>query len=193
MAKREDELRLTCRLYLNEEKGQKTLAMMEELLSTGKYSNRNDLLVEAIYALYEKVIGKRMNVQSYMDEAKRLRILADKLGPVLAKEMETQLLKHDTRLLATLARSQFQQGYMQADVVQSGNGFPEAPDLNHGVFLSGDKNKKSDKEDGYHDNNDREGKVEEDEKKVEGELPTAGAEPGENAMNYMSQLFGNQD
>lgn len=79
MAKREDELRLTCRLYLNEEKGQKTLAMMEELLSTGKYSNRNDLLVEAIYALYEKVIGKRMNVQSYMDEAKRLRILADTL------------------------------------------------------------------------------------------------------------------
>lgn len=82
---------------------------------------------------------------------------------------------------------------MQTDVVQSGNGFPEAPDLNHGVFLSGDKNKKSDKEDGYHDNNDRERKAEEDENKVEGVLPTTGAEPGEQAMNYMCQLFGNQD
>lgn len=196
MAKREDELRLTFRLYLNEEKGQSTNQMIEELLATGKYSNRNDLLVEAVRALYEKYHGQSAGVKSYMDEVKRLHILAGDLGPVLRKELKAQIEQHDMKMLAMLAqvngagvndgnRRDYEACYGETDgkVV-----------VKHGVFVSAEDTVLQQKVSETKSAVGKGAYVQEEVSELEeGALPDAGAEITEDALSYMSQMFGNQD
>lgn len=196
MSKREDELRLTFRLYLNEEKGQSTNQMIEELLATGKYSNRNDLLVEAVRALYEKYHGQSAGVKSYMDEVKRLHILADDLGPVLRKELKAQIEQHDMKMLAMLAQ-------INGAGMNDGNGRDYGAChgetsgevvVKHGVFVSAEDNGLQQKSSKDKDAVAVDTHVQEDvSEPEEGVLPDTGAEITEGALSYMSQMFGNQD
>lgn len=196
MAKREDELRLTFRLYLNEEKGQSINQMIEELLVTGKYSNRNDLLVEAVRALYEKHMGQSAGVKSYMDEVKRLHILAGDLGSVIRKEMKAQIEQHDMKMLAMLAQMNGA-GVNDNNRRDYGSCYGETTGevvVKHGVFVTAEDNVLQQKVSEDKGAVDKDAHIQEDvSASEEGALPDTGAEITEGALSYMSQMFGNQD